>query len=312
MHQDIIHLDQGEPVFLQEIFQDLLGVMEPIVDFHYPEPGGDPELLEQLYRLHPQFSHIVVTNGASQALCGALEYFAKYGNKQVYYPTPYWSRIPTICQRAGLVFSTSPGTCFLVTSPNNPDGKVADLNCKPDIHDAAYFNPFYPIYGECSLLESSCTIFSGSKMIGVSGYRIGWLATNNKEIADYVEDYVDNTTVGVSVLSQKEVANILRHLRSGKFHKGFVKAKEILIKNHLLLEKSLGPFIDEINSSGLFGWFKVKDPEKFDDALFKGLISLMPGTAYGVDDKAWYRMNLGVDEFTLRTALSRLSGILSK
>ena len=149
-------------------------------------------------------------------------------------------------------------------------------------------------------------------MFGVSGYRIGWLATNNREIADYVEDYVDNTTVGVSVLSQKEVANIIRHLRSGKYHKGFVKAKEILIKHHLMLEKTLGQFLEEVNSDGLFGWFKVKDAEKFDDAVFNSHVSLMPGTAYGMDDKAWYRVNLGVDEFTLHTALDRIKKELSK
>ena len=311
MVESVLDFCQGEPIFLQEILQDLLGIIEPIIDFKYPNPEGDLELLEQLHKVYPQYSYIIVTNGATQALCGALEYFS-HSSKYLTFFKPYWSRIPTIVNRAGLIYDENINANRLIVHPNNPNGSLADEGATAQIWDGAYYNPFYPVYVDCKPVKAECAIFSASKLFGVSGYRIGWICTNDVKIAEYVTDYVDNTSVGVSILSQKEVAGIIRHIRSGHYNKYFEKAKKILEANHVFLEKQLGCYLDTLNSYGLFGWFKVKDFEKFNDALFNAKISLMPGKAFGAVEEGYYRINLGARQDDLNAGLTRLANALNK
>src|SRR5271166_4000495 len=181
---EVLDLQQGEPRFLQTIFRDLLGVVEPITDFGYPNEGGDPELLEILHKIFPNYSYIIVTNGATQALGAAIEHQAKMWGPNVFIRQQYfWSRFPKICERNG-AFIINGASCLpnidfsITTSPNNPDGIVEEDFA--DIWDGSYYNPFYPVYADCKPVDiggSGCAIFSGSKMLGVSGYRVGWLCT---------------------------------------------------------------------------------------------------------------------------------------
>jgi len=80
----------------------------------------------------------------------------------------------------------------------------------------------------------------------------------------------------------------------------------MLVDNHKLFESKIGTFLDSKNKQGLFGWFKVKDMEKFDDALFECKVELMPGKIHGAKEDGWYRISLGSSQDVLETALEKL------
>ena len=311
----------GEPAFITDTLSFLNTVEIPTEPLRYPKLGGESELLEELHRLHPEFKHVVVANGCKQALLSSLHVLSQtrtfetvvrernkepvtktelvQGRHLVYHKAPYWPSFKTISQISHMGFTSSYdiNAIRIATSPNNPDGSEVDDNEPVDILDASYFNPIYAVYGHTKRPNALINCFSGSKMFGLSGIRIGWMCTNDSFIAKKVAEYVESTTTGVSLLSQLHMASVLRHSR--RFQDAvpeFIKAQKILHSNFDSLGLLLGEFCITMNvqpRKGMFGWIQVKDHAKFDLALKASKVSVVPGRACGMKEDGWYRLSLG-------------------
>jgi aspartate/methionine/tyrosine aminotransferase len=311
-------LTQGEPYFLSKILQDHLQIIEPICDLSYPPVQGDELLVHELHLLLPQFKFIVPTNGATQGLLAAFSYFKNVEKcDAIQYDIPYWYHFDNLIKYVGLSnysqytrFLTGKEGFNLITSPNNPDGIVSsETECS--IQDASYYNPFYPIYGSAPLLNSRITLFSSSKMLGTAGFRIGWVGTNEQEINDYIIKYEAETTAGCSILSQRQVAGILHHFRRHDMKAYFKKAKEVLEENRAFFNLHLSKYLIENNNSGMFAWFKVKDPVAFAEALKSTKVMILDGRLFGMTEDGWYRMSLGASQDMFFKAIETLSGELA-
>jgi alliinase-like protein len=337
-HVDGHNLSVGEPDFLQKNL-DFLTIVEPIIDLNYPILGGEKELIEELHRLHPKFKYIVVTNGAKQGILAAIYALSQdftfetsstdrksgekliykhkvYGRKLVHHSAPFWPSFKTLTNLSGLSFTSSPDSAAIkiVTSPNNPNGSEGDDESSIDIWDAAYFNPLFPVYGHTKEFKATTTIFSGSKMFGVSGFRIGWLCTDDERIAKLAAQYVEATTTGVSLLSQAQMAGILRHARRfGDAIPEFKKSKKVLENNAEVFHESLDSYIDiyEGAPKGMFAFVKVKELEKFNNALKKAKVQVVPGHVCGMREEGWIRFSLGWQTEYLEKALIDLKKALN-
>ena len=162
---------------------------------------------------------IIVSVGAKQALCNAIETIVGDGD-EVILPTPCWGSYAEMVKLAGgvpvevhtaysddflltpkaLEEAITPRTRLLVIcSPNNPTGSVYSAE---DIRALAEVLLRYPnvavladeIYnqicysGTCAtwasqtdLLDRLVVVNGVSKVFAMTGYRIGWLACKNKE-----------------------------------------------------------------------------------------------------------------------------------
>lgn len=162
---------------------------------------------------------IIVSVGAKQALCNAIETIVGDGD-EVILPTPCWGSYAEMVKLAGgvpvevhtaysddflltpkaLEEAITPRTKLLVIcSPNNPTGSVYSAE---DIRALAEILLRYPnvavladeIYnqicysGTCAtwasqtdLLDRLVVVNGVSKVFAMTGYRIGWLACKNKE-----------------------------------------------------------------------------------------------------------------------------------
>lgn len=162
---------------------------------------------------------IIVSVGAKQALCNAIETIVGDGD-EVILPTPCWGSYAEMVKLAGgvpvevhtaysddflltpkaLEEAITPRTRLLVVcSPNNPTGSVYSAE---DIRALAEILLRYPsvavladeIYnqicysGTCAtwasqtdLLDRLVVVNGVSKVFAMTGYRIGWLACKNKE-----------------------------------------------------------------------------------------------------------------------------------
>lgn len=310
----------GEPYFMQELLLKHVRVTsDHSKPLRYPAIGGEPELIESLHRLHPEYSHIVVTTGAKQGIEACLYALAESeGRRSVFHAAPYWPSYPTLAQKQGLEFNPRhPNLAeeiFVVTSPNNPDGKQRVLFKRhPDIWDAVYASPIYGYWGEAP--PHRMAIFSAAKYLGLSGIRVGWVGTNEPELAAKISYFVEISTSGVAVNSQMWLHGCLQALREpsqiARLTEAHLEARAALILNGNTFNELLSAIVEDVSGvpsrgEGMFAWFKAKDPDQFVRAMSISKVRLVTGEACGEKRPGYYRMSMGqMPEYT-REALTAL------
>lgn len=295
------NLAVGEPVFLQESswytgHQLLVGP----ADSRYPAFGGDDQLIELIRKTNLNAKeHIVVTNGAKQAILAAL-YALKSGNMDpwAYFRPPYWPSYPTLLKLVGVSQASEreKGDLNIVTSPNNPDGGESIEDC--DLWDAAYF---HPVYRASAVPNCRISVWSIAKMYGLSGVRVGYATTSDAYLADKMREYIEITTSGVSNDSQKRVQKVLElQLESpNNMMAQYLKASQILAKNvevfnfHLFNKLAEARGVAQWGGRGMFAWVKFPDAQKAATALAAANVKAIPGTACGETEPGWYRFSMG-------------------
>jgi aspartate/methionine/tyrosine aminotransferase len=308
----------GEPFFLQNILADEIRVRYTSKRLTYPHIGGEPELIEELHRLLPQYKYIVVTNGAKQAIEATFFALKRLERRSVVlHRAPYWPSYPTLAKSQGLDFNVAaprPASIACITSPNNPDGSqnwlAQDIY---DLWDGAYAQPLYGYHGIPPMHRVA--VFSAAKNLGLSGLRVGWVATDEPEIAAQAAYFVEITTSGVSIPSQMHMVGCLRALRDpdqiGHLTRAGFEARAALMTNGASFNELISDFTADVAGvptagQGMFAWFRARRPEIFATALEVAKIKLVTGEACGEHRRGWYRMSMGQMPEVTRDALIKL------
>lgn len=311
-----INLAIGEPFFFRKLVLDHLTYLQTRKELSYPTLGGEPELISELRRLFPQYQHFVVANGAKQAIEAAFFAFKAVERKSiVFHPVPYWPSYPTLARLQGLDFNVAgpyEAQIYCVTSPNNPDGAQADLYKRmPDLWDAAYAQPLYGYHGVAP--PHRVAIFSAAKYLGLSGLRVGWLATNEPELAAQAGYFVEITTSGVAIPSQMRVADAMSafrlELNSACRNERYYEARAALMTNGASFREILGDLVRDVkgvptDGSGMFAWFCPRRPESFARACRDAKVKVVTGEACG--QPGYIRMSMGQMPEPTREALVRI------
>lgn len=296
---DSVNMAIGEPFIVRKALEDALGGVDmqmPVLN--YPTLGGQADLLKELQKLYPG-KHIVVTNGAKQALQAA---FHAVGNPVVQHYAPYWPSYPMVAKMAGCTFSSLPGiadTTNVVTSPNNPNGFEAyEEGRLYDVWDAAYASP---IYGWSGLVPyHRCAVFSAAKLLGLPGLRVGWLVTPDAALAAKAASFVESQTSGVSIFSQSAVAYVLsRDLLhpDSPFIQNATKALQANAEYFHDAFYTSAAMLNVGDHRGMFAWYAT--PRIFEDTnmaevLTRAKVRAMPGKAFGLkEDSSFWRFSLG-------------------
>lgn len=310
----------GEPIFLQDTLPWAKAIC-PEGPFQYPHVGGEPELLKELQRAHKGM-HVVVTTGAKQGISAVLyAYYNTYTTDGTHYfhaihQRPYWPSYPYLVDKelTGGRFNSytdgrTEGGVRIITSPNNPDGSQIAEEC--DVWDAAYA---HYVYGFKTPPTSwNVAVYSAAKLFGLSGLRVGWVVTSDAAIAAKVAEYVERFTSGVCVTAQRHVASVLRFVRvADDHHILYAKAREVLLANGEIFRKHLGDRVEvysgvPLDGSGMFAWFKADDDAKFQEALTKSKVLVIPGKSCGIHDPGWWRMSMGHRNDFTEAALKALA-----
>ncbi len=307
---------------LQTVYPPHLFNLEDVASgCDYQAPEGYMPLVEALEDRYD--GHVVVTSGAKQGLLAVFYALRKLGQTHIAMRSPYWSQMPEAIRLGGLglLLANEPtwGTSYLIVSPNNPDGHITTMDeaialqkkCESLktflVHDAAYHTPVY-LGVDIPQHLAGTSIYSASKMYGLSGLRVGWIATVDERIAKLAADYVEASSVGVSLLSQQVLHNIVEHERlhpadEAVFHQ---TARQLLDDNKQLV-RTLHPDVldtSDMPAHGIFGWFKPGP--KFDAE--KAMVRIPPGSAFG--DASRKRINLAIDSSLLKLAVDRLNALV--
>lgn len=294
------------------------------VDFYSKSNTGYPSLdapywfKEAVYEQNIGFhKYIVPTHGAKHALHAALYALTVDSpvKKTAYFPRPFWVSYPAMAEAAGIEVAHDFGFLFqneiydgeniiqVMASPNNPDGHIFMQTYEPDIWDAAYASSAYGWKGES--YDAKVVVGSAGKLTGSVNLRVGWLMTDDADLAEKAKRYVEQTTSGVSSLAMAEAAVKMRAVnltvKEGYFR--HCRDTSALISEELV---SMGFDHVSYDKCGMFAWMQVKDFEKLDWALAKAKVSVLKGAACGAIGPGYYRWSLGKWRSYTEDALKQL------
>ncbi len=324
----------GEPYIIRDALLntfDMDSFKIPVEEgfWNYPTPGGYTplvKLLEDKYQ-----APVVVTCGAKQGLAASMYAVSKLGYNKLALKKPYWCLIPPLADlnRLELQYAEVNETKlpYLLVSPNNPNGaiptqeqvsgiyeEISDghwYNHRPIIHDAAYNSPVYlPPDFRFPQKFGDVQIYSSSKMLGLSSLRAGFCVCHTSKYYDLIKSYVDHMTVGVSLLSQRLLYEILFAMQnSPEQTKKFETTSYNALRQSKLLMKEVSPEVLEVpydfeNSPGMFGFFKVGPKADF----VKSKLNISDGKLYGMP--GYIRMNLAFDSDKIKEIVNRLNSVV--
>ena len=250
---DVIGLSLGEPDFPApaHVKQAAIDAVNNDVSHYGPTPGF-PALRQAIadtlnadlkeYAVQPyNANEIVVSVGAKQALCNAIEALIGSGD-EVIMPTPCWVsyvEMVKIAQGKSVLVKTTMENNFCLTaeqlemaitpntkllmlcSPNNPTGSVYSLeNLKAlvevlkqhpqivvladEIYQHILYTGKHETLAQFPELENRLVLINGvSKAYAMTGYRIGWLASHDKDLITAVKRLQGQTISCATTIAQK-------------------------------------------------------------------------------------------------------------
>ncbi len=250
---DVIGLSLGEPDFPApaHVKQAAIDAVNNDISHYGPTPGF-PALRQAIaaslnrdieaYPVRPyDANEIVVSVGAKQALCNAIEALIGPGD-EVIMPTPCWVsyvEMVKIAEGKSVLIKTTMENNFCLTaeqleaaitpstkllmlcSPNNPTGSIYTyenlqaivevLKRHPQVNvlaDEIYQHILYTgkheTLAQFPEIEDRLIIINGvSKAYAMTGYRIGWLATHDKGLLTAVKRLQGQTVSCATTIAQK-------------------------------------------------------------------------------------------------------------
>ncbi|EOA36425.1 hypothetical protein CARUB_v10010953mg [Capsella rubella] len=153
----------------------------------------------------------------------------------------------------------------IVTSPNNPDGKLkrAVLNGPnvKTIHDHAYYWPYFSAITHP--VDEDLSLFSLSKTTGHAGSRFGWGLVKDKAVYEKMNRYIRLTSMGVSKDTQLHVLKLLKVMVSDGggeiFHFGYGTMKKRWETLNKIFSMSTRFSLQTIKPEYCYYFKKVKD-----------------------------------------------------
>lgn len=289
----------------------------------YPPHEGNSKLIELtdqviLRQTGNKYKHVFLTNGATGAVTIALRaYLPDSYSSVILSDDPYFPLYPSMIFAAGFtkykqarsyqeldLGFNSERDVLLIDSPSNPKGRVLGPNCvlplnRKIVFDAVYHNRVYSSGGPTFRHDILCGSYS--KLLGINGVRIGWLATNDDYIKDRIYNLITAEYAGLSVPSQNLLESILGKLDWDTFEKG---AKGNLDDNRTEWTKLERFFNEEtVPANGMF--FYGGMDQSCVKLLEKSNIKWMPGSKCGTHD-SFGRFNLGQSCKTIKSAVKQI------
>lgn len=335
LDHDVIDLSVGEPYLVRshlfEIFQleeELKKSILSMNDLSYPASTGYGPLVKYLEDKHGD--PIIVTNGAKQGLAANFYALSRLGYSNFHQKSPYWALIPPLAKICGISSNSIQDDMIqqprLLLSPNNPNGhcespehlkmiseyhKEKDL---PLIHDAVYYNHLYLPRSHTLPKIGDTQIYSFSKSLGISSARVGYVVCPNPKFYNYIKEYVEATTVGVSINAQAFIFDILdRRMRS---YPTLVDRFENLcfadLKRNKKMLLDVNPEVLNIpqdieETNGMFAF--VKSGPKAD--FIKSKLNVVAGHHFGTEESDNYiRINLAFNKETMQDIINRFNSVI--
>lgn len=236
-------LGWGESVAVRKAFTETYNGLPitfdraALMDMGYTPHYGTEELIklthEVIFRQTARrYKNVAITNGASGAITIALRAAKTFGVQNVLtLPPPYFPLYKDMFAAAGLIEparnAPTPPTNFmmLIDSPSNPQGIVMnDISMLPMLtgHPTVYVEPRMVIWDAVYAnnvymnfqlpLPADTQVGSYSKLLGINGIRLGWIATNDDIRFERIKSLMDAEYCGLSAPSMQILTKTIKDL----------------------------------------------------------------------------------------------------
>ncbi|MCL2888581.1 MAG: pyridoxal phosphate-dependent aminotransferase [Elusimicrobia bacterium] len=270
-------------------------------------------------------SNIIITSGAKQAVYNALLATINPG-KEVLFPAPYWVSYPEMVIMAGAIpVPVKPGKdlkvsfkhiqnqvsrrtkVIILNSPVNPSGTVFEEEFIKNIVEFCEKKEIFlimdDIYHKLTFDGKTCAspfkyakdgqnliVVNGvSKVYGLTGLRIGWAISENRDLIAAMGRFQSQTTSCNSDLSEAAAAAALMGDQScvEDLRKQLEENRNALI-NELKQIKGLGITVPSGTFYTLvdFNYYGLSSMELAKFLLEKAYVAVVPGEAFGMEGYA--------------------------
>lgn len=290
---------------------------EDLTNLSYPDHFGEPALVELTRSIIQRqtgndYKYILITNGATGgvtiALRGLKSFVGPSSSEQICITRkpPYFRLYPSMISAAGLKHAESDldsgnlgeariHGIILIDSLSNPTCQFSSWQKKidgydPVIWDAVYYGNVYAP-GKHPQPEHDVMIGSYSKLTGLNGLRIGWIASNDKRIYENMKVLVEAEYCGISAASTRIVMET-----AGKFDDRDWRFFETMASASLDVNREWWSKLEKFfggQAVNPYGMFYYAPMDKSCKKLFeKSGIIWSPGSHLGTDDN-FGRFNIG-------------------
>lgn len=306
-------------------------------------------------------NQIIVSNGAKQALFNALFALCNYGDEVIVF-SPYWvtyidqikmsGGVPVVVEtkkhdgfridfKAFEEKITSKTKVVIINTPNNPTGVVYTMDeikeisrivkkynlyvISDEIYEKIiYFKKHISIASLDDEIKKRTIVINGfSKSFSMTGWRVGYLATSNDDIADAVNKLQSHITSNANSIAQKAAYTALSH--DSDFDFSSVISKFLSKRNYLVKELNSIPFIDCFEPDGAFyvfpdiskcfgkkyeGKIIENDLDFCEILLNEKKVAVVPGSAFG--NGSFIRLSYALSFEDMLNGMSRIEDFCNK
>lgn len=316
--------------------------------FSYGWIEGSPAFKSEVAKLYTRVpeDNILSTNGATganfMAILGLIgqgdHVIAQYPSYQQLYDWPktlgaqvdYWeireenNWLPELSELRRLVKPSTKLICL--NNAAQPTGAIMSPKFLAEVVEIARSVDAYILCDEvylpldettdyrpiADMYEKGISTNSISKTYSVPGIRVGWVATQNRELCDEFRKIRDYTLICTGVFDDAVAALVLKHK-----DKVLARARKIVKKNLAILKEWVEnePLVSMVfphDVSVSFVKFEQLDPAQTEDFAIQLLkekgVLIIPGNRFALPGYA--RIGYCTDESTLRQGLQALSDFL--
>ena len=297
-------------------------------------------------------SEIIVSNGAKHSLFNVFSALIDSGD-EVIIPAPYWVTYPELVNYFGgknKIINTNESTDFkitpsilqkyitkktkllVLTSPSNPTGMVyskeeleeiydvikdTDINIISDeiyeklIYDGRKFTSIGSINKD--MLERTITINGLSKSLSMTGWRMGYLASKDKQLIKFINDLQSQSTSNINSITQR--ASIMglngdSNMDIENFCSTFENRRNLAYK----LINEIKPLELLLPHGAFYLFINIKKANKDSmefckDLLEKEGVALVPGVAFGME--GYVRFSFACSEEQISEGVSRIKNYIN-
>lgn len=310
-----ICLGWGEPVVCREVLDQLytppLDLIK-IKTMEYAADDGDPELIAEVQNYLQKtcgrtYKHIIITSGTTPSINIVLRVLKRFeGIKLVNTHNHYFPYYPEIIKKNGLAHVgnfklTGTDRVNLIDMPSNPTGSMSQSAFNYNtIWDSVYYNPVFINSPRLTIKPHRVNVGSLSKVFGLTGLRIGYIATDSdldyKRFSD--ENLYESCTV--SVPSQELAKDLLEKIAYNAF---FQMANRAVNNNREVLNKISYLFDGQnVQNNGMF--YAAYANDKALQIIDKALVNYVVLSDKGRDK--FVRLNLGQNNRLTEKAVSQI------
>lgn len=296
--------------------------------------------------------NILIVQGATEGIFLSFLYLSKkFKNFSILTFDPYYESYPRLAKILGIPINYIEISPFelnfeknklkdliykknvkaiILSSPGNPLGKIFkedEINfllylIKEEkgflIFDGVYENIYFkekPYNPLCKDLKNLIFISSFSKTLSITGWRIGYIITNEKDLKN-ISSIHDWTGLSAPFIFQRAISNYLKEKSLEDYLK---KLRSDLKKNYEFLKDELNksPVILSEIEGGIFAWIKLT--EKFYNSLdfARNLfelkkVAVVPGINFSKKSYNFFRINLSLPFEDFKLGIKKIKEFLDE